>query len=216
MNRLEMHTAFRVFGQQMGMQKIRTILPEEIDYFINAAIDEKVREVIASNTITQFNDKVSIQQNAISPINYIRTLYVEKLMENNVDSPVTLDTEDVMYYLSFSISTSGTRYHKCRLIEPNELEATLDDYCSSASLDYPIITLYKDEIGDYVADVYTDKERSATLAFNLKIKYIKNPSKLSEDNPTGCDLPEYTHNEIVQLAVQKYFISVGSTTNNVN
>ena len=71
----EMHQTFRVFAQQMGMQLVRAILPEEIDVYLNTAIVEKTREVILSNTVTAFSDRVSVQDNSISPINYIRTLY---------------------------------------------------------------------------------------------------------------------------------------------
>ena len=37
----EMHQLFRVVGQQMGMQTIRAILPEEIDVFLNMAINDR-------------------------------------------------------------------------------------------------------------------------------------------------------------------------------
>ena len=41
-----MHQYFRVYGEQMGLELIRNILPEEIDIYLNTAINEKVREVL--------------------------------------------------------------------------------------------------------------------------------------------------------------------------
>ena len=50
MNIQEMHNIFRTLGQQMGLQRIRGILPESIDVYINDAIIEKVRSVVIANT----------------------------------------------------------------------------------------------------------------------------------------------------------------------
>ena len=44
MTRNEIITAFRVYGQQIGMQKMRNILDEEIDVFLNSAVVEKIRQ----------------------------------------------------------------------------------------------------------------------------------------------------------------------------
>ena len=41
-----MHNAFRTFGQAMGLQLVRGILPESIDVYLNAAIIEKCRSIL--------------------------------------------------------------------------------------------------------------------------------------------------------------------------
>ena len=45
----EMHNEFRTFGQVMGLQLVRGILPESIDVYLNAAINETVRNIISKN-----------------------------------------------------------------------------------------------------------------------------------------------------------------------
>lgn len=42
-----MHNEFRTFGQVMGLQLVRGILPESIDVYLNAAINETVRNIIS-------------------------------------------------------------------------------------------------------------------------------------------------------------------------
>ena len=204
-----MHQYFRVFAQQMGMQLVRAILPEEIDVYINSAIIDKVKEVVLSNTHTQFNDRVSIQDNPISPINYIRTLY--KIEEKSIIGNIA-DLPKAMYYTSFSVQyNNDNKFYGCRLIETDKLENTLNDYCNGASYDYPICSIYNNNNKDIIK-VYSGNKKANLIS----IKYIANPAKVDYNNNISCDLPEYTHNDIVQLACQKYFISVGSTTHNVN
>lgn len=205
----EMHQHFRVFAQQMGMQLVRAILPEEIDIYINSAIIDKVKEFVLSNVQTQFADKISVQDNSISPINFIRTLYKteNKVLSNNI-----ANLPDAMYYVSFSIEyLNDNKIYGCRLIEADKVENTLNDYCNGASYEYPICSIYNRHDSNIVR-VYSGEK----YADNILIKYIANPVKVNYNLNIDCDLPEYTHNEIVELACQKYFISVGSTTHNIN
>lgn len=212
-----MHQTFRVLGQQMGMQLVRAILSEEIDVYLNTAIVEKVREHILSNAVTAFQDRVSVQDNPTSPINYIRTLYVREEVSNENNGAFSLtNSNKVMYYTSFGIKYEGdNNVYACRLIEPDKLNETLRDYCNGASYDYPICTLHYDDVNSKeVIQVYTNDE--IKIIEKVIVNYIKHPAKVNHKDNISCDLPEYTHNDIVQLAVQKYFVSVGSTSHNVN
>lgn len=208
----EMHQNFRVFAQQMGMQLVRAILPEEIDVYLNAAINERAREMVSSNVTTPYQDRVSLQDNPISPINYIRTLYKEAHAPNTsmLDYVFSMESlSDVMLYTSFSVKYDNDKVYGCRFIEPDKVNETLRDFCNGASFEYPIATLYKNPQGYEVVEVFNDKKPIVELI----IKYIANPVKVDYFNNVNCDLPEYTHNDIVQLACQKYSISTSSTTN---
>lgn len=208
----EMHQLFRVVGQQMGMQTIRAILPEEIDVFLNMAINEKVREVLLSNVILDEGTKLMINNNP-SPINYIRTLYKQYVVENNehFDSIFSITDLDAMYFTSFGVTYADNVPRACRLVEPDKIYNVLADYCSAPTKNEPVVTIYTTQTDDLVAQVYNNNNN----VYKLIINYISNPIKVAFDKDHSCDLPEYTHNEIVQLAVQKYFNSVGSTTHNV-
>lgn len=200
----------------MGLERVRGILEESIDVYLNAAIKETVANVVKSNVQTIYKDKITVQDNPISPINGVSTLYKEHTTKVNsasgADVNVTLD--NVQYIFGFSISYPGeTNYKQCRFIEPDRVDITLDDYCSRASKRYPIITIVNadENIDSYKFRIYAGN----TNIDNLRVKYIKLPNEVSLEQNINCDLPEHLHKDVVELAVQKYFQSVGSTSQNV-
>ena len=80
MNIAEMHVYFRQYAQQMGMQNVRAILPEQIDLLINTSISDTVNQLIQQN-IGITNDRVITDNSKIGQINAFRTLYsVAELM----------------------------------------------------------------------------------------------------------------------------------------
>lgn len=70
-----MHNKFRTFGQVMGLQLVRGILPESIDVYLNAAINETVRNIISKNVANSLQVGILPQAASITPINALRTLY---------------------------------------------------------------------------------------------------------------------------------------------
>lgn len=216
MDILAMHEMFRVLGQQMGLERVRGILEESIDVYLNAAIKETVANVVKSNVQTIYKDKITVQDNPISPINGVSTLYREIVSKVNTSSGsvASITLEDVQYIFGFSISYPGeTTYKQCRFIEPDRVDITLDDYCSRASKRYPIITIVSadENRNSYQFRIYAGN----TNIDNLRVKYIKLPNEVSLEQNISCDLPEHLHKDVVELAVQKYFNSVGSTSQNV-
>jgi hypothetical protein len=216
MDILEMHQMFRVIGQQMGLERVRGILEESIDVYLNAAIQETVSNVIKSNVQTVYKDKITIQDNPISPVNGVSTLYRESSfrVDSQSELDITLTISDVLLLYAFSISYPGeTTYKDCRFIEPDRIGATLNDYCSRASKQYPIITVVSvDEKNNrYIFRVFTGGSNYE----NIKVKYIKTPAVVSLEENVSCDLPQHLHKDIVEIAVQKYLTSVGSTTQRV-
>ena len=199
MTRDEMITAFRVYGQQIGMQKMRNILDEEIDVFLNSAVIEKIRQVLGTNVNAQFADKVSIQQNSISPINYVRTLIKTSMLSIKTNMAVAPEDVNLMYILGVTVDG-----HKARFIEPVNIENTINDYCNSPSKEYPIFTFINNSFRVY---------NNEPIINEVILKYIEYPNKIGRKDDTiiDCNLPEYTHDEIVQLAVQKYFVSLNNT-----
>ena len=69
-----MHVWFRQYAQQMGMQNVRAILPEQIDLLINTSITDFVNELIKTN-IGITNDRVITDNSKIGQINAFSTLY---------------------------------------------------------------------------------------------------------------------------------------------
>lgn len=212
-----MHEMFRTVGQQVGMQDVRAILPESIDIFINIAIIEKARSIVMENTKTAFPNRVSIQNNFVSPINALRTLYRRKeITITDITKDVQLSQLDnVFLYTSFAIRyDNNDSEYKCRFIDGDKLEETLNDVLNSASWDYPICSMFNGENNSEYLKVFINSNSHTPNA--IIIKYIANPAVVKFSNNAAecinCDLPDYLHSEIVELAVSKFFKSVTATS----
>lgn len=212
-----MHEMFRTVGQQVGMQDVRAILPESIDIFINIAIIEKARSIVMENTKTAFPNRVSIQNNFVSPINALRTLYRRKeITITDITKDVQLSQLDnVFLYTSFAIRyDNNDSEYKCRFIDGDKLEETLNDVLNGASWDYPICSMFNGENNSEYLKVFINSNSHTPNA--IIIKYIANPAvvKFSKNAAEciNCDLPDYLHSEIVELAVSKFFKSVTATS----
>ena len=78
----EMHVWFRQYAQQMGMQNVRAILPEQIDTLINTSIKDTIDEVVRANVGTT-NDRVITDNAKLASVNALRT--------SQEDFPVRVD-----------------------------------------------------------------------------------------------------------------------------
>lgn len=221
MNIHEMHILFRTLGQQMGMQLIRGILPESIDDFINDAINMKIRSILIENTTEKNNNKLLINNKA-STINSLRTLCCKsKQIDNTKEDDkyiYSFNLENVFVYTSFSVKYNEiNKVYNCRIINNDDLENTLNDYCNSASFDYPIISIYNNE-NNSIFELYVNNNKFTPKEFY--INYIKIPNKVKWNTDinesVNCDLPDYLHNEIVEIAVNKFQQSINIDTNNTN
>lgn len=133
-----------------------------------------------------------------------------------------------MMYLGFSVEYPNVLRGNsvaCRLIGSDNLETTLRDYCNGASKDSPIVCLASvpviddnqekmGAISSEQLEIYTNNKGCKVTYLN--IKYVKAPNVVKYDvdlnNCINCDLPAYTHFEIVERAVQKFYASVGATS----
>lgn len=109
----EMHVWFRQYAQQMGMQNVRAILPEQIDNLINTSIKDTIDEVINRNVGTT-NDRVITDNSKLANINALRTLYKVKTLpiaDNNTvaaygNTPYEFEStsiDNVLYFVDFSV-----------------------------------------------------------------------------------------------------------------
>ena len=109
----QMHIYFREYAQEMGMQTVRAILKEDIDVCLNTSITDKVRQIIAENTVVDSNNKVARFNADVSELNGLRTLF----RRGNIQSisptgngkevnpyKVSITNPDVMLYTAFDIA----------------------------------------------------------------------------------------------------------------
>lgn len=215
----EMHHLFRVIGQANGLQVVRAILPESIDDYLNAAIMEKCRSVLIQNTSTAFPDKITNRDNPTSPYNALRTLFKTKDITLANSSTLKCFTgkdnthkTEILAYISAATKYENETTYPCRIIEPDKIHYVLNDFCNAPSKDYPCCVIESDTNNYAGFNVYTND----TTIPNLIVSYVKNPAKVDLGANINCDLPDYLHYEIVEIAVNKYFQSVGSTTKQIN
>ena len=151
-------------------------------------------------------------------------------INSEVSDEVTLNEGeyfiDPMMYLGISVEYDGAsrgNAKSCRLISLDEIEKTLNDYCSRPDPNYPIATLlgipkiddlFEIEENEYdnKLNIYTGRSENAVQYIN--IKHIKKPNVVNYANKISCDLSEYSHYEIVEMAVQKFLRSIGINQGN--
>lgn len=129
MNIAEMHVWFRQYAQQMGLQNVRAILPEQIDLLINTSITDTINQLIREN-IGLTNDRVITDNSKLGQINALRTLYKVDLIEL---SPIDVNPENGDYRtfgfnpadrLTGKMSTNIERINS----EQVEVKSTMPDY----------------------------------------------------------------------------------------
>lgn len=206
-----MHITFRELAQRMGLQTARAIYNEDIDICLNHAIMAKTRSIISQNAQTA-NDYI-IKANAdISQLNALRNFAMKgeisgsSLTGGGTDiDPYTADVTNanVMLYTHFAVSYDDKTLDDCRIIEAEYLQRTLRDYCNRATKRYPIcVSIVKD--GKHSIEIYNGNSNSKPT--KVVYNYIKLPAVVKYDeqvieNRVNCDLPDYLHMEIVELAI---------------
>lgn len=215
MNITQMHIVFREYAQQMGMQTVRAILEEDIDICLNTSIINKTRSIIASNTATGVNDKVSLSNADISSLNGLRTLFKREAInvpstgDNDELNPVSvvITNANVLLYTGFSLTyANNQKLYQCRIVEPDYLGKTLRDNLLRASKYEPIVTVIASS-NELIANIYNGVNKFPKPN-KLIYNYIHVPAKVSLSGNVNCDLPEYLHEEIVANAVNLWAASV--------
>ena len=82
----------------------------------------------------------------------------------------------------------------CKFSQQDDIYAILDDPFNSTS---PTGILYT--VQETFLDLYTN---NTFIPNSIQIKYIRKPAQISRRFGVGCELPEHTHHEIVEMAVK--------------
>lgn len=96
----EMHKMFRQYAQQMGMQNVRAILPEQIDLLINNSISDTINQVITQN-IGITNDRVISDASKLNQVNALKSLY--KVWKGSISEATVKGKEKTNYIISFQL-----------------------------------------------------------------------------------------------------------------
>ena len=193
----EMHVWFRQYAQQMGMQNVRAILPEQIDNLINTSTLDTVDEVINRNIGTK-NDRIITDNAKIANINALRTLYKVKTiiikdggnLTDYKNKPYTFNSTELadtpLYFVDFAIKYGDrpfdeenkndieyTRWFPIRIIDDSYLADILNDSVLAPRLRTPAMVIYADDIvGDSKFELYTGENEETSVKAIAASKWL--------------------------------------------
>ena len=193
----EMHVWFRQYAQQMGMQNVRAILPEQIDNLINTSTLDTVDEVINRNIGTT-NDRIITDNAKIANINALRTLYKVKTiiikdggsLTDYKNQPYTFNSTELddtpLYFVDFAIKYGDrpfdeenkndiqyTRWFPIRIIDDSYLADILNDWVLAPRLRTPAMVIYADDtIGNSKFELYTGENEETSVKSIAASKWL--------------------------------------------
>lgn len=224
----EMHQMFRQYAQQMGMQNVRAILPEQIDLLINNSISDTINQVITQN-IGITNDRVISDASKLNQVNALKSLY--KVWKGSIADVTIKGKEKTSYIISFQLSLSNFKTTGTYTDDENSSTAISFLYVVDLSINYKksdfVTNVFPVRIVDdqFVADVVNDfvlaptmRSPVASIHDNLVELYIdKADAKPENSQPftfKGVSINELRFSYIAKPAVVRFAEDVNGT--NVN
>ena len=148
-------------------------------------------------SFTQLSD-VSIEGvvGAYAVMRYKNTLTEEVLDINVNQGPIILE-EEIRTITPEIIEANPSMKVKrtlCKYVQHDDLYAVLDDPFSTTKKSSPLYTIQENFV-----DLHTKQE---FIPQDIFIKYLRRPALMSYSRGIGSELPEHTHDEIVEMAVK--------------
>ena len=224
----EMHKTFRQYAQQMGMQNVRSILPEQIDLIINNSISDTINQVITQN-IGITNDRVISDASKLNQVNALKSLY--KVWKGSIADVTIKGKEKTSYIISFQLPLNNFKTTGSYTDDGNLSTAISFLYMVDLSINYKksdfVTNLFPVRIVDdqFVADVINDfvlaptmRSPVASIHDNLVELYIDKVDTKPEDGQSftfkGVSINELRLSYIAKPAVVRFAEDIDGT--NVN
>ena len=223
-----MHQMFRQYTQQMGMQNVRAILPEQIDLLINNSISDTINQVITQN-IGITNDRVISDASKLNQVNALKSLY--KVWKGSIADVTIKGKEKTSYIISFQLPLNNFKTTGSYTDDGNSSTAISFLYMVDLSINYKksdfITNVFPVRIVDdqFVADVVNDfvlaptmRSPVASIHDSLIELYIDKADAKPEDRQPftfkGVSINELRLSYIAKPAVVRFAEDVDGT--NVN
>lgn len=221
----EMHKMFRQYAQQMGMQNVRAILPEQIDLLINNSISDTINQVITQN-IGITNDRVISDASKLNQVNALKSLY--KVWKGSIAEATVKGKEKTNYIISFQLPLNNFKTAGSYTDDNVSSTAISFLYAVDLSINYKktdfVTNVFPVRIVDdqFVADVVNDfvlapKMRSpvASIHDNLIELYIDKADAKPEDGQAftfkGVSINELRFSYIAKPAIVRFAEDVDGT-----
>lgn len=219
----EMHVMFRQYSQQMGMQNVRAILPEQIDLLINNSINDTINQIVTQN-IGITNDRVITDNSKLNQVNALKSLY--KVWNGTV----TFGDSKTSYIISYELPLLGFKSAGTYLNDKVKETAIQYIYIVDLSLDYIdtknqfTTNVFPIRIIDdmYLADVVNDFILHPTLRSPVATIHDNNIELYIDKADAGGNKSNYTFkglkpnklrlSYIAKPAVVKFLDDVGGTS----
>lgn len=225
MDILEMHKMFRQYAQQMGMQNVRAILPEQIDLLINNSISDTINQVITQN-IGITNDRVISDASKLNQVNALKSLY--KVWKGSISAATIKGKEKTNYIISFQLPLNNFKTNGNYTDDNISSTAISFLYAVDLSINYKktgfVTNIFPVRIVDdqFVADVVNDfvlapKMRSpvASIHDNLIELHIDKADAKPETNQpftfNGVSVNELRFSYIAKPAIVRFAEDVDGT-----
>lgn len=221
----EMHQMFRQYAQQMGMQNVRAILPEQIDLLINNSISDTINQVITQN-IGITNDRVISDASKLNQVNALKSLY--KVWKGSIADVTIKGKEKTSYIISFQLPLNNFKTTGSYTDDGNSSTAISFLYMVDLSINYKksdfVTNVFPVRIVDdqFVADVVNDfvlaptmRSPVASIHDNLVELYIDKADAKPEDRQPftfkGVSINELRLSYIAKPAVVRFAEDVDGT-----
>ena len=221
----EMHKMFRQYAQQMGMQNVRAILPEQIDLLINNSISDTINQVITQN-IGVTNDRVISDASKLTQVNALTSLY--RVWKGSIADATVKGKEKTSYIISFQLPLNNFKSTGSYTDDNVSSTAISFLYAVDLSINYKktdfVTNIFPVRIVDdqFVADVVNDfvlapKMRSpvASIHDNLIELYIdKADAKPENEQPfifKGVSINELRFSYIAKPVIVRFAEDVDGT-----
>jgi len=226
-----MHRQVRLRSQKINSFANDNLVSQEIDKYLNMAINQFVKDRIddKSNALqTGFEESLKRYEDLKTLVIKDEALTITHVPANTGVGIVFVDRgafpDDHLFLLSlrckiqyardgvtFTVVNSKReidgvlnedyleRVVLAKRIQTDDIYALLGDPFNKASIKHPVY-----DISSHGLDIYTDSHFIVDEAY---LNYIREPVTVLNDTDTSsnnvdCDLPEFTHDEIVDLAVK--------------
>ena len=219
----DMHRAFRLnLDKSSSLVGNPDFLPEEIDFWLNEAQERFVKQRVFGNNLRK--EALEQGQKRVDDLKtLICTYYGTSLSASSLGSnvketliPVSA-TAPYLFYLDSALHGSVTsNVLQCgQVISTKDLSKYVADSINTPYIRRPLVYFYNSvgtNANQTIAFIYS----SEFVPYTVDITYIKKPKVLTYTTVSGYqtntpDLPEETHKEIVNLAVQLVIENIESS-----
>ena len=122
------------------------------------------------------------------------TLETVEQISNRAPFITSVPIREVSIRPGFDVDTLRVYRTNCKFSQQDDIYALLDDPFNSTSSRSLLYT-----IQETFLDLYPN---FSFIPNSVQIKYIRKPAEISKRFGVGCELPEHTHHEIVEMAVK--------------